>query len=626
MVNPRRLLAAKAGERLLLLGNEAIARGALEAGVQVVTTYPGTPASEIADTLSEVAKEAELYMEYSTNEKVALEVASAASFCGLRSLVSMKHVGLNVASDTLMTLAYMGVKGGLVIVSADDPSCHSSQNEQDNRMYALIADIPALEPSTPEEAKDMVVKAFEISECLELPVLLRTTTRVSHVRGPVAFSPVARREFPRFFEKDLARYVMVPPNSLRAHGALLAKMKRALKLSEESSFNKLYGAPKSSLGVVTCGVSFNYVLEVLEALEVDASILKIGFINPMPRGVIANFLYGKDKVLIIEELKPYLELQVSSIAGYEGVKVDIYGKMTGHLPEAGELTPKEVMEAVAKVYGKKVPTDFKGIEENYRGLRSLLTPRPPVLCPGCPHRASFYGLKAAAGKDFVYPSDIGCYGLGVEKPLEGVDIIMCMGASVGLACGFSKSTKQRVIATIGDSTFLHAAIPALINAVYNKARFTLAVLDNQTTAMTGHQPHPGIGVTGMGEKVKPVRIEDVVRGCGVEFIEVVDPYEVKKLIKVVRRALEHEGPSVIIARRLCTILELRKKRRRGEPITPYFVDAEKCNGCKICIERFGCPAFLWVDGKASVNETLCAGCGVCVEVCPYGAFMPMGAG
>ncbi len=620
MPDLRLLLQDSPKKRTLLLGNEAIARGILEAGISVVTTYPGTPASEIGDAISEIAPKAGLYMEYSVNEMVAVEVAAAAANCGVRALSAMKHVGLNVAADALMTLAYMGVKGGCVIVTADDPECYSSQNEQDNRYYALLSNLPCLEPSNSQEAKDMTVSAVEISEKLELPVLLRTTTRVSHTRGPVTYGKLTKPNLKGEFVRDVKRMVLVPANSRPMHTVLLRKMERAKELSEASQYNTIIRESKSGkFGVISASAAFNYAVESLDMLGVDASILKLGMTNPLPEKMIGNFLKNHEKIVVIEELEPYLEMQVKAIAKDYAPNVKISGKMGKlYFPRDGELSTRTVIIGLATIFNKKLPINFEGIDKKYAAVLKDLPRRPPTLCAGCPHRASFYVIKKATGGKAIYPNDIGCYALGFTPPLDIGDAFLCMGSSVSMAQGINKVTGKDTIGIIGDSTFFHAAIPGLINAVYNNHKITLAVLDNLATAMTGHQPHPGTGVTGMGMPSEKVLIEKVAEGCGVKYVKVVDPFKVKEATAILKEALQHQGPSVVVFRSPCALMVVRERRRRDAKIVVCKI-TEECTNCMACIKLLGCPALVVVDGKAGINETLCIGCGLCASVCPYEA-------
>lgn len=604
-------------KRMLLLGNEAIARGILEAGISVVTTYPGTPASEIGDSISAIAKDAGLYMEYSVNEMVAVQVAAGAANCGVRALTAMKHVGLNVAADMVMTLAYVGVRGGYVIVTADDPECYSSQNEQDNRFYALLSNLPCLEPSDPQEAKNMTVTAIEISEKLELPVLLRTTTRVSHTRGPVQYGQIVKPNLEGKFVRDMKRLVMVPAFSRPKHDVLLKKVAEAKEISEKSPHNRVV-KKGGEIGIISSSSAFNYALEATNLLGLKAGFLKLGMTHPLPEKMITEFLRSYGKVVIVEELEPYLEMQIKALAKDNVLDVEISGKMTTHLfPREGELSTRLVTSGLSEVTGKKVPIDFLKIDEKASEVTKGLPSRPPILCAGCPHRASYFVIKQVGGDKAVYPDDIGCYALGIAPPLNIGDIMICMGASVGVAQGISKVTERETIATLGDSTFFHAAIPGLVNAVYNNSKIVVAVLDNQATAMTGHQPHPGTGVTGMQTLVQKVLVEKVAEGCGVKYVKVVDPFKTKEAAAVLRGALQQPGPAVVVFRSPCTLMDLRAKRRKGTKIVRAKI-TDKCTNCMACIKLLGCPA-IFRDDKVTINESLCAGCGLCISVCPFKA-------
>ncbi len=623
MPHPETILLDAPGSKFLLLGNEAIARGVLEAGIQVVTTYPGTPSSEIADTVSSIAQKAGIYMEYSTNEKVAIETAAGASISGVRSLVCMKHVGMNVAADPLMTLAYTGVRAGMVVVTADDPNAWSSQNEQDNRYYARFSKLPCLEPSNPQEAKDMVVEAIKISEELEVPVILRTTTRISHVRGPVVYGPIVKERKSGYFEKDVRRFVMVPAHARIRHIALLESYERAKELSEKSPFNEVIKEGTSKAGIICSGACVGYVMDAVSVLGCDVSVLKLGFTHPLPEAKIVEFLNKHERVLVFEELEPILETEMRAIAQKHGLKTEIRGKDVG-IPSLGELNTSIAIKAIAKFVGLPVPPEIEESLKAKEEASKLIPPRPPELCPGCPHRASFYVIKKAIGGEaIVCTTDIGCYALGIRPPMQIGDLLICMGASIGTACGISEATGKPVIAVIGDSTFFHAGIPALINAIYNNHRVVVCVLDNFTTAMTGFQPHPGTGVTGMGSPAKRVLVEEVARGCGCEFVRVVDPFDVRDAISILKEALKYEGPSVIVFRHPCAILSARMKRARGEPIIPYRINEKKCTNCRVCINSTGCPAFYVKDGKVYINEVLCNGCGLCAQVCPQKAIEPV---
>ena len=557
------LLSAKEGERRLLLGNEAIVRGALEAGVRVGAAYPGTPSSEIGNHLFTLSRELPgLYFEFSINEKVAMEVAAAAAAAGLRSLTCMKHVGLNVAADPFLTLAYVGVKAGMVVVTADDPSCHSSQNEQDNRYYARLSGVPMLEPATPEEARAMTLYAFELSERLELPVLLRTTTRVSHARSVVTCGKLA--DYFRFekgrFEKDPGRWIPVPAVARKRHRVLLERMGQAEELANRSPWNRM--EKRGPVGIAASGVSVNYVLDAVRELGLSerVSLLLLGFTHPFPRRLAAEFLSGVERCLVVEELEPYLEEALKVVAAEEGLSTRILGKAEGYLPRYHEFHPGLVKEALARAaeieYSPPETPDTSWIPE--------LPPRPPTLCPGCPHRETYRVVKEVLRElgeeeNTVYPTDIGCYTLGLLPPLKMADYLLCMGSSAGSACGFSVATDQRIVAFIGDSTFFHAGIPPLINALYQGHRFTLVVLDNDTTAMTGHQPVPSQELRPEPLKEKPViSIAKFCEGLGIPTVEI-NPYKKKEAAEAIRPLLSSGKLGVIVSKAPCVLYRAKFK-------------------------------------------------------------------
>ncbi len=592
------------GGRQLLLGNEAISRGLIEAGAGFASTYPGTPSSEVGNILEKISGEAGLYFEFSTNEKVAMEVSAAAASSGVRSFVFMKHVGLNVAADPMMTLAYAGVKGGMLIMSADDPSCHSSQNEQDNRYYSTLALIPMVEPSTPQEAKDMVKVAYEISEKLELPVLFRTTTRVNHARGVVEFGSKAVPKIKGHFDKDVSRFVNIPAYAKNNRTRLLDLNAKAQQLSEESPLNFIEGS--GDVGIITSGVSYTYVREFIS----DASILKLGFTNPLPEKKIADFIKGKKFVIVAEELEPFLEDQVFRICAQNNLSVPVYGKRSGHLPRAWEYSP-DTLKGIRELV--KV-TDFT---QPLPAVTVKLPSRPPTLCAGCPHRGMFAAAKKAAGNsDVIYCSDIGCYTLGVQPPFQAADFIICMGGGAGAAGGFAQSTEQTAIAFMGDSTFFHAGIPPIINALFNNHKEVIVVLDNRTTAMTGHQPNPGTGRDFGGITTEPIDILSLVKGVGVKFAKEVDPYDVKAATQVMKEAIAFDGLAVVISKCPCP-LELKKQKQLV--IRECTVDQDKCTKCYNCVRSIACPALIKKDGIITMDPTQCIGCGMCANVCPVDA-------
>jgi len=577
-----------------LLGNEAIAYGCLEAPVDFVTGYPGTPSSEVVEVLRDVP-DRDYYLEWSVNEKVALENALAAAWCGLRAICTMKHVGLNVAADALMTSAYTGVTGGLVVMSADDPFAHSSQNEQDSRCYALFSRLPCLDPSTIQEAHDMARDAFALSEQFSLPVILRPTTRVCHSKGDTVTGERARSTRKGEFHRDPRQYVVIPAHTRALHPKLNEKQPAIRKALVERGYNT--AVIRGPLAVVASGIAAAYVQEVLPA---DVSLIKIGA-YPVDEEWLAAQVSRHEKVLVIEELHPVVEETVRQVA--KGVPVS--GKKDGVVPYEGELSTAAVA-AIMKSFGI-TPT------QAYPAVAPVadLPQRPPILCAGCMHRPVFYAMRRVF-RDGIYPSDIGCYTLGLQ--LGAVDTTICMGAAVTIGSGISHAGEERdVVATIGDSTFFHSGIPGLLNAVYNGARMVLVILDNRITAMTGHQPNPGTGVTVCGAAAPQVSIETICRACGVSWVETVDPYDLASLMATLRAAKEQPGVKVVIARQPCVITARRANLRRGR----FEVDPGVCTACGVCI-GFGCPAIEKRDEKAFITG-LCSGCGVCAQICPAGA-------
>lgn len=602
------ILSAKKGDKLFLLGNEAVVRGALEGGVKVVSTYPGTPSSEIGDTFYEIYEDAKIYFEFSVNEKVALEVAAAGSISGLRSFVFMKHVGLNVASDSFMSLAYTDVRGGLVVLSADDPSMFSSQNEQDNRWYARLGSALLFEPSNPQEMHNFMKVAFETSEMLHLPVLMRTTTRVAHMRGIIETSDLSITDFKYSeFKKDPKSLVPVPANAYASRKKLIEKLDKAKAVVEESPLNKVFDFGNDVL-VVTSGVSFNYVMDVVKQNSIKAKVVKLGFSYPFPEKFVLNAMEGFDKVLVVEEVDPIVEKEVYALLGkYELNDKKVFGKLDGTLPLMYEYNPDIGRNAFERVLGREL------YKKQPISVNVEPPARPPVFCPGCPHRGAYSGVKRAIkklGVDAIYPNDIGCYTLAVAPPFNMADYLLSMGSSVGIGHGLSKVTGKRIVSFIGDSTFFHAGIPGLIDAVNHGIKLTLVILDNRTTAMTGAQPNPG----NAGEKV--MSIEAIVKAIGVDFVETVDPYNLRKVEEVAEKALTVDGVSVIITSRPCVLIVEKGKFY-------YFVDEDKCTGCRVCIEEIACPAMSFKkNGKVVIDETMCTGCAVCVQTCPERAIVP----
>ncbi|NNF99622.1 MAG: indolepyruvate ferredoxin oxidoreductase subunit alpha [Desulfobacteraceae bacterium] len=613
-----KLLTNDQSKKMMVLGNEAIARGALEAGLAFAATYPGTPSSEISLNFFQISQESDLYFEYSANEKVAMEMAAAAANSGVRSMAIMKHVGLNVAADALMTLAYVGVKAGLVVLTADDPFMFSSQNEQDNRYYAKLGGLPMLEPSSVEEAKEMVGQALGISEQLQVPVLFRTTTRINHSTAPVDLKPLNIGKPEGKFDKDPMNYVTVPAISRRLHVKLLEKLEKAKELSETSPFNFIEGTGK--WGIICSGVSYNYVSDAVKDLGIGdkTRILRIGFSNPLPEQKIKAFLKDCDQVLVAEEGEPFLEEAVKAFAQEEALTLKIKGKDKDLFSRLYEFNPAIARQAMANFFG--IPYTPPAIADTSDVPE--IPNRPPNLCAGCSHRATFYAVKkAAVGRNTIYPTDIGCYTLGFLPPLSMADFLICMGSSVGTAGAFSKVTGDKVISFIGDSTFFHSGIPGLASAVFNNHNFTLVILDNGTTAMTGHQPNPGVQMDdwkldGYGR----VSIENVVRSLGVQHVTVIKPLKINKSIDAIKEAIDYQGVSVIISEEVCVLfakgLERVKKRKS-------FRVTDRCKNHQDCVKELGCPAFYMADDRPAIDPVMCVGCAVCAQICPENAISPV---
>ncbi len=714
----------KPGSYLLLNGDEAVARGAVEAGVKVAASYPGTPSTEILETIADAAKIFGIYAEWSINEIVALEVAAGASMAGVRALVSMKHVGLNVAADAAMTLAYTGVVGGLVIAICDDPAMHSSQNEQDTRYFAIHSNIPLLDAGNPQEALEMTHEAFKISEKLHLPVIVRLTTRVAHGKARVMINEIIEGSQTAEFDKNVSRWVMVPSNAIKRHRVLKRRVDEATELANRSKFNFIEDNDKE-IGIVGSGIGYYYARSVLDTSRF--SWLKLGFVYPFPLNLFKIFAPKVKKIIVLEELRPYIEKNI------QFMHPEILGKTQLGLDEIGEFTPDVVKDAFVGL----------GLCKKIEVQADLDLPsRPPVLCPGCPHRAFYYAINTvkqfvncdpqkctgcvvceyacsaekersfnpvksrirairldpfsnmavacrvctdapcvtACTKDALYRStetglitvdeekcngcgwcinvceygaitlhpdsrkailcdtcegkpvciqwcpesalslrgrtkdkivtgDIGCYTLGFLPPVNTVQTCLCMGGGISQAAGMVHAgVKDKVFAVIGDSTFFHAGMPGLLNIAYNKSNVCVIILDNSTVAMTGHQPTPGSGKNALGEQTKIIRPEDVARSLGIEQVIVVDPYDIKGTRKALREVMVYSGPSVIISRRPCPLLIKRGPTREV---------LKECNACGVCVEEFGCPAISLTSESAEIDPTLCYGCGVCEEVCPF---------
>jgi indolepyruvate ferredoxin oxidoreductase alpha subunit len=597
-------------ERELLAGNEAIARGAYEAGVRVAAAYPGTPSTEILENL---ARYDVVYSEWSPNEKVALDVAIGAAYAGSRAMAVMKHVGLNVAADAFFYASMTGMEAGLVLVCADDPSMYSSQNEQDNRNYSKFARVPCLEPSDSQEAKDLVGVALDMSEQFDGPVMLRVTTRISHSDTVVELGErtVEEPSEPPEYRIDRAKYVMVPGNARRRHPVIEERVAKVKAFAETFDYNRVeMGNP--ALGIVAGGVAYQYAKEVFP----DASILKLGMTYPLPEQMTRDFAAQVDRLIVIEELDPFIENEIKLMG------LEVEGKSI--FPICGELDPTVVRKCAVEaglLPPRLSPPQSGGDGPQGQGGPVKLPPRPPLLCPGCPHR----GLFVATNKlKVVVSGDIGCYTLGFLPPLSALHTCGCMGASIGQAHGVSKAgIAQKHVAVIGDSTFFHTGMPALLNVAYNQSDTVVIIVDNRTTAMTGHQQHPGTGTTLMGQPTHAVEFEDLARAMGIERVHTVDPYDLKAVEAALRDCLDNPGPAVVVSRRECALLPAARK----EWMT-LAVNEERCNGCGLCFQ-VGCPAIVKSDvldektgkAKARIAPLLCTGCEVCAQVCARGAIL-----
>ena len=662
----------------LLMGNEALAHAALEAGVNVVAGYPGTPSSEIVETVAKLHAEGkahDVYVEWSTNEKAALELLGGAAYAGARCLFTCKQMGLNVASDALMCLNYVGVKGGLVLLVADDPGPISSQTEQDTRRYAAFAKVPVFDPSTPEQAFDMMKEAFDLSERYHTPVILRPTTRIDHAS---AFFDVADETFARSipeegFVRDTSKWVIFPRRAFEAHGeindrlpqiardfstrglarfnSMLTNGMKTMKMGAGADAAKCWDSAK--VGIVAGGVSAAYAREALRMIEDEADrtgkhlpayrFMQVGTPYPFPSELVAPFVRGLERVLVLEELDYVLEDELLRFAGRSKMRFDVLGKLTGDARDRGENDVDDIASRIGKFLG--LANDSSDCAQGPREDSALavepgnaedaaelidLPTRPPVLCPGCPHRGSFYAIKQALGKTpAIYCGDIGCYTLGNAKPLDAVDTCLCMGAGITMAQGFAVADPgKKAVAFVGDSTFFASGMTGVANAAYNGHDITVVVLDNATTAMTGAQPHPGTGVTLMGPKNKPLSIEEVLRANGFTMVVHADPLDKAAAVEASKQALDFQGPSAIIFESPC--IQLKK------PDPALVIDSQKCTGCKKCITEIGCPGIGFdvqaagpksgQRGQAFVDAAMCNGCGLCAQICPFDAIGAQGSG
>ncbi len=610
----------KPGEKGVVLGNDALARGIFEAGVIVAAGYPGTPSTEIMETLARIHKFYPYFeIEWSTNEAVGFQVALGASMCNARAFACMKHVGLNVAADTFMTATYAGAHGGFVVLSADDPNCYSSQNEQDNRYYGLHALCPVFEAINIQEAKDVIKYAFDFSEEFQSLVMMRTTTRLNHARGDLILGEINKIEDRKYnFDKDRERWTFLPSNARVQRVKQLERYEKLRTFSDNFPFTKLNMKDGAKIGLISSGIPYSYANDALLKLNLTEKIstLKLGMVFPQPEKLMEKLFENSERVVIVEELEPFLEDFAKKLAFELDIKLEIAGKK--YFRRNSELNLNEVIKGLTKFLNISNP--FVDLPVDIRNLHKA-SPRPPVLCPGCSHRSTFYALKLMEqklGKNFVYSSDIGCYTLGFYKPIEAIDACICMGASIGMANGISKLHDGPVLAIIGDSTFFHTGIPGLIDAVYNQNDVFVIIMDNSITAMTGFQPHPGTGVKITGQPGTKIPLESIIRGAGIteDRLWIVDSNDLEQTTRAIEEAISVKGPRVLISRHPCVLFE--KSIYRDKIIIPVQIDPEKCNNCMICIKNFGCPALTLYDGKVTVDGQ-CTGCGVCIKICPFEA-------
>jgi len=579
----------------------------------------------VPDTLFRLSPEASYTFEYSVNEKVAMEVGGGATLAGALTLVTMKHVGVNVAADPLLTMTYTGTPGGLVLLSADDPGCHSSQNEQDNRIYARLAGLPCLEPATAQEAKDMTVAALTLSRELGTPALLRTTTRVNHLRGPVTLAEPVVLPAPVGFQKNPSRFVPIPAFARPMHLRLLDLLEKLRSLAEVSPFNTVSGAGK--VGVVASGISRAYLADALleDDLTGTVKVLDLGFTSPLPEKLLESFMTGLSTLLVLEELEPVLETEIRALAQRLGLTLTILGKTPGPLPRFGEFSVGLVAAALRSALGLPASaTPTCTTTQNADGpLAAALANRPPNLCAGCPHRATYLAVRKIYGDNAIYSSDIGCYTLGILPPLRAADFLLCMGSSISAGSGVAKASShlqgQDVVAFIGDSTFFHSGITGLVNALFNRHNLLVCILDNRTTAMTGHQPNPGVDKSAIGDNLVRIDIEKLLRGLGIEHFRKVNPLNHKATLKAIEELRGLSGVRVLLAEEPCPLFARRSLGQKRTQVA-YVDDGPGGCGdkgeCGDCLDTLACPAFFKKDGKVAIDPLLCSGCMLCLQLCP----------
>ena len=600
------LLINTDGHKELLLGNEAIVRAALESEVAFASGYPGTPSSEITDSFARIADTFGLHFEYSVNEKIALETAFAASLSGARAICAMKHLGLMYAGDPLSTIPYIGAKAGLVIVSAGDPSCRTSPNEQDQRYLGPMLHLPVLDPRSPREAYEMTSFAFELSEQSRLPVLIRITTRVCHTRGVINYGRLSKPKV-KGFEKDPKRFVPIPSNARNLRVEIEDRLKIAGRLMAESAFHYIHG--KGKLGLLASGSPASICADIIKdrQLENIVSLFTLGTVYPLPKKQVIDFISQMDEVLVVEELSPFLENTILSISAQEGIQVKISGKLSGHFPMPFEYDPELIYKAINRCLGV--------VSEPIRETEYPATPiRPPILCAGCSHRNSYVAAKAVFGENHLYFNDIGCYTLGYGPPLDTADALLSMGSAFSMASAVSRVTGQKTVAFMGDSTFFHSGMPPLLDAIKEDSDMMAVILDNQVTAMTGFQESPGIEIVDK-QPVRDISIEAIARALGAREVITVDPYDISATIEAFRQASQFKGTSVVIAKHPCRIYMSHLQK---EETSAYQIN-DLCINCNLCIDSIGCPAFYLKNDEIKIDPNLCCGCGLCVQICPNSA-------
>ncbi|MHA1271058.1 MAG: thiamine pyrophosphate-dependent enzyme [Candidatus Helarchaeota archaeon] len=633
------ILIGEPGKVVLLEGNHAMARAVLEAGVSFSSTYPGTPASEIGDILARIGpKIPNFYSEYSINEAVAIEGAAGASWAGVRALCTMKHVGLNVASDPLHTIAQTGVKGGLVLIMASDAGAYSSQSEQDNRWFSYHTFMPWIEPSTLQEAKDFIVSAFDLSEKYDVPVIVCPSTRICHGMGKITLKPIKDIKSMGRFIPDMTKYANATFFSVEHKKNLLKRIKKLDRNHFKGKLQKEIGVDfnitlsgDSTTGIITTGVSYGYTLEALEQLNIfDIPILRPGLLYPLNSNMIIKFIedYNLEKLIVIEELMPFIENRLKEIFFDAGIKLELHGKDT--FPNYHELNIDLVRDNLAKLLGLETPAKIKEVQKIAKRAFTKAPRRDPSWCPGCPHRATFYTLKRVSKDLGVYGCDIGCYAMAIKPPINMGHWIVCMGAGLGIAQGMSHKTDQQVFASIGDSTFFHSGMQGMLNAIYNDANMILLVLENKWTSMTGQQPTQTTGLDSHLQPIQPVNIANIAKAMGAKYVRTVDPYNVKALQSTLLDAMSRKGFKIIVCDRECGLQADRERRRKIQKIDRpipeliYQIDPERCQKCDECLVILGCPAITKAKDEEGIEyyyieSARCTGCGVCYEICPNSA-------